>query len=82
MLDATDSVEFAFLQERLELSPSDLSKQMSTLADAGYVRIKKTGQGPGSSTWYSLTRDGRGAYREYVATLRALIDQPEGATGA
>lgn len=76
ILHATDSVEFAFLQSRLGLSASDLSKQMSALLDAGYAKAKKTGRGPGSATWYSLTRDGARAYRTHVAALRALIEAP------
>jgi DNA-binding MarR family transcriptional regulator len=76
ILNATDSVEFARLQEVLDLAAPDLSKQTRALADAGYVRIRKTGRGPGSATWFELTRQGRAAFRSYVTALRALIDQP------
>jgi DNA-binding MarR family transcriptional regulator len=75
-LDAADTVELAHLRNRMELSASDLSKQMSAVADAGYVRVRKTGKGPGSATWYSLTKPGRRAYRDHIAALRALIDAP------
>jgi len=74
ILHTADSVEFAFLQDRLGLSASDLSKQMSALAEAGYAKAKKTGRGPGSTTWYNLTRSGRAAYKSHVAALRALLD--------
>ncbi len=37
MLDAAESADFTFLREHLGLSDSDLSKQMSALAQAGYV---------------------------------------------
>lgn len=75
VLALTDEAEFSFLQERLGLTAPDLSKQMATVADAGYVKVKKTGRGPGSATWYRLTRKGRDAYERHVAALRALIDQ-------
>lgn len=74
MLHAVDAAEFSFVQERLGVSASDLSKQMSALVDAGYMKAGKTGRGPGSTTWYELTREGRKAYDRHVAALRALID--------
>lgn len=72
---STAEVEFAHLQERLDLSAPDLSKQMRQLAEAGYVKATKTGKGPGSTTWYRLTRAGRKAYDHYVAQLHALLDE-------
>ncbi|MFO7291466.1 MAG: transcriptional regulator [Actinomycetes bacterium] len=71
---STAEVEFSRLQERLGLSAPDLSKQMRQLVDAGYVEARKTGKGPGSTTWYKLTRQGRRAYDDYLATLRRLLD--------
>jgi DNA-binding MarR family transcriptional regulator len=70
--------EFAYLQERLDLSAPDLSKQVRQLVDAGYVKANKTGRGPGSTTWFRLTRDGRRAYDEYVESLRQLIGDAAG----
>ena len=76
ILNATNRAQFTYLQNRLELAAPDLSKQMRALADAGYVRVSKTGKGPGSSTWFRLTRQGHVAYDAYVAALRELIDAP------
>ena len=41
LLAAADWVDFAFLRDRLELSDSALSKQLSTLEEAGYIRIER-----------------------------------------
>lgn len=49
MLDAAESADFTFLREHLGLSDSDLSKQMSALAQAGYVTAAKSGRGRGST---------------------------------
>ena len=68
-----DQVSFALLQQRRGLSAPDLSKQLRTLQDAGYVTTAKTGRGPGSQTWIKLTRAGLRAYREHVAALRELL---------
>lgn len=48
---------------------------MASLADAGYVKSRKTGRGPGSQTWFSATRTGRAAYESHVVALRELIDE-------
>jgi DNA-binding MarR family transcriptional regulator len=66
MLDAAKRVEFSFLREHLDLSASDLSKQMSVLAENGYVQVRKDGHGPGSTTWFTITPTGRQAFNSHV----------------
>ena len=73
-LNPVAEAEFLFLQERLELSASDLSKQMTTLREAGLVRMRKTGAGRGGKTWFALTDEGRTAFNEYRDRLRSLLD--------
>jgi DNA-binding MarR family transcriptional regulator len=68
------SASFRFLRDRLEISESDLSKQMSALETAGYVTSSKDGHGRGASTAYAMTEEGRRAYRAHCAALRKLID--------
>lgn len=65
--------EFAYLQRRLDVSASDLSKQMSALVDRGYVAMRKTGHGRGSQTWFKITADGKTAFDDYKAMLRSLL---------
>lgn len=74
ILEATDGVSFAFLREHLGLSDPDLSKNMSALHGAGYVRVTKSGHGRGSTTTYAMTRAGRAAYRRHRAALRTMLD--------
>lgn len=73
LLNNTESTDFPFLRERLGISDSDLSKQMTALEQAGYVEISKTGRGRGATTTYRLTRPGRTAYRRHRAALQALL---------
>lgn len=79
MLDAAKSVEFSFLREQLGLSDSDLSKQMSVLCDAGYARMRKTGHGRGSTTWFAVTREGKRVFDAHVRALKQLIEDPASA---
>ncbi len=65
-------VEFSFLAQHFELSDSDLSKQMSSLIDAGYVTPTKVGKGRTRKTWYTATKAGRQALANHIAVLNAL----------
>lgn len=73
-LSAVSEAEFATLRAVLEVSDSVLSKHLSALADAGYVRIRKGVQAGRRTTWIALTGAGRKALRDHVAALRRLID--------
>lgn len=42
LLAATEWAEFRYLREQLGLSDSALSKQLSTLEQAGYVEVRKS----------------------------------------
>lgn len=77
ILSTFDHVTFALLQERLQVAAPDLSKQLNALQQAGYVRTKKTGRGPGSETWASMTRAGLKAYKQHVEALREVLDGKE-----
>lgn len=81
LLAATDGAEFAFIRDQTGLTASDLSKQMSVLSEAEYVSVRKTGRGPGSATWYRVTRKGRAAFEGHVRALRRLIDVAEAGGG-
>ena len=73
-LSAVSEAEFATLRAALEVSDSVLSKHISALADAGYVRSRKGVRAGRRTTWIGLTSAGREALREHVAELRRLID--------
>lgn len=74
LLTAVSEAEFATLRDALEVSDSVLSKHLSTLEDAGYIRRRKSLHGQRRTTWISLTRLGRRALSAHVAALRELID--------
>jgi DNA-binding MarR family transcriptional regulator len=74
MLTAVDEAEFATLRDRLEVSDSVLSKHVSTLAAAGYVRSRKGVHHGRRTTWVALTGRGRTVVVDHVNALRSLID--------
>ncbi|MGC4893434.1 transcriptional regulator [Micromonospora sp. DT31] len=73
VLANTEYATFQFLKEQLGLTDSDLSRQMSVLESAGYVKAHKRGRGPGSATTYTMTRQGGRAYRAHRAALYAML---------
>jgi DNA-binding MarR family transcriptional regulator len=82
LLAATQWAEFSFLKESLALSDSALSKQVSTLAEAGYAEVRKEGAGRRRRTLVTLTTQGRTAFDGHVAALRRLVDPTPSASPA
>lgn len=73
ILANSQTTEFAFLRDVLEVSDSDLSKQMKALTDADYATVRKTGRGRDRQTWFKITKNGRRALELHVAALHALV---------
>jgi DNA-binding MarR family transcriptional regulator len=77
LLAAADWAEFAFVRERLELSDSALSKQLSTLEEAGYVDIERPVRDRRRRVRARLTPAGRAAFDGHVAALRQIVATSE-----
>jgi DNA-binding transcriptional ArsR family regulator len=77
LLAAVNDAEFAVVRDAVGVSDSVLSKHLSALAQAGYVKLRKAVFGGRQRTWISLTRDGRRAFREHVRPLQALAAAAE-----
>ena len=73
MLAAADWVEFAFVRDHLGLSDSALSKQLSTLAEAGYVHVERPVSNHRRRVRARLTPAGRAAFDGHVAALREIV---------
>lgn len=73
LLAAADWAEFAFVRDRLELSDSALSKQLSTLEEAGYVDIERPVRDSRRRVRARLTPAGRTAFDGHVAALRQIV---------
>ncbi len=72
-LSAVSEAEFVTLRSALDVSDSVLSKHISALSEAGYVRSRKSVHAGRRTTWITMTPAGRAALREHVAALRELI---------
>ena len=73
VLAAADWVEFAFVRDQLGLSDSALSKQLSTLEEAGYVSIERPLRDRRRRVRARLTEVGRAAFQGHVAALQQIV---------
>ncbi len=77
LLAAADWAEFAFLRDQLNLSDSALSKQLSTLEEAGYVHIEHPLRDRRRRVRARLTNAGAAAFQGHVAALREIVDRAD-----
>jgi DNA-binding MarR family transcriptional regulator len=75
LLAAVEAADFKFIRDEVGLSDSALSKQLTTLEEAGYVKISRGFVGKRPRTSARLTRAGRAAFDAHVAALREIIDR-------
>ena len=73
LLAATEWADFQFLRDSAGLSDSALSKQLTTLEDAGYIEIRKSFVGKRPRTSARLTSVGRAAFDQHVAALKEIV---------
>jgi DNA-binding MarR family transcriptional regulator len=77
LLASTDWADFAFVRERLNISDSALSKQFTTLEEAGYIIVQRLVSNHRRRVRVSLTDEGRRAFQGHVAALQAVIASAE-----
>jgi DNA-binding MarR family transcriptional regulator len=77
LLAAADWAEFAFLRDQLNLSDSALSKQLTTLEEAGYVHIDRPVRDSRRRVRARLTPVGREAFQGHVAALISIVGSAE-----
>lgn len=71
-LASVDEAEFGAVRDSVEVSDSTLSKQVSVLEQARYVKVRKGYVGKRPRTWLSLTKQGRTAWEQYLQAMREI----------
>lgn len=72
LLAAANKVEFSFVRDQVEVSDSMLSKQVSALEQARYIKVDKGFVGKRGRTWLSITKEGRRTFERHLAALREI----------
>ena len=70
-------VEFTYLRTTLDLTAGNLSQHLNVLERAGLIGIEKGYEGKRARTWIELTKAGKKALHDEIATLKTLIQQLE-----
>ena len=71
----SEPLEFVRLRAIVEATEGNLGAHLTTLEEAGYVKVIKDFIGKKPRTRVTLTKNGRKAFEAYVAYLRDIIDQ-------
>ena len=74
-LDSLQSADFIYLCQITDSTRGNMSTQITTLKDAGYIEVSKYGLGRFSHTTCSITSLGREALHAYEDSLRQLFSQ-------
>jgi hypothetical protein len=72
-LDSLDSADFVYLCHITDSTRGNLSVQIKTLQEAGYLKVSKTGLGRLSHTVCHVTSLGHQALRDYEQGLRRMF---------
>ncbi len=72
-LMVNECIDFKALKVLLGTTDGNLSSNISTLEQLGYVKVKKRFIGKTTNTSYSITHAGRKAFQGHLDALEALI---------
>lgn len=74
-LDSLESADFVYLGKITDSTRGNLSVQIKTLQESGYIDVSKSGIGPLSHTVCRITKKGRIALHIYEDGLRRLFSE-------
>lgn len=74
-LDSLKSADFMYLCQITDSTRGNVSAQITTLKDAGYIDVSKSGIGRFSRTTCSITHQGHEALQTYETGLHRLFSE-------
>jgi DNA-binding MarR family transcriptional regulator len=73
ILAVNEKIDFSELKEMLELTDGNLASHMAALEKIKYIGVTKQFVGKKPNTSYSLTAEGREAFKQHLKALEELI---------
>jgi len=67
------TADFSTLKKVLELTDGHMSTHMKLLVESGYVDMEKTFVDNKPKTTYSVSKDGKKKFSEYVSALKKMV---------
>lgn len=74
-LDAVKEVEFGIVRDTIGISDSLLSRYVTVLEQAGYIRVRKGFVAKRPRTWLAITAKGKKAFRSHLKILQKIVKQ-------
>lgn len=74
-LDSLESANFMYLCEITGSTRGNMSIQLKTLQEAGYIQVNKVGSGPATRSICRITHKGMEALQAYEQGLRRLFSE-------
>jgi DNA-binding MarR family transcriptional regulator len=81
LLGGAQWCEYGFVRDSAQLTSPALSKQIATLAEAGYVDVHKGYVRKAPRTWLRATPAGRKAITAHVRALQAIVERADAEAG-
>jgi DNA-binding MarR family transcriptional regulator len=75
----TTRIDFVSLRDLLDLTDGNLSRHLTTLEKAGYIKTTKAFEGRKPRTWITATPAGRKALANEIAALRDIVGSADAA---
>ncbi len=75
LLAASPELSFTEIRDTLRMSDGNLSVQIRTLQEAGYIAVTKSYQQRRPRTTCALTPAGRQAFQRYIQMLSEIVAQ-------
>lgn len=72
-LVARGEATFTELKQALDVTDGNLEAHLKKITEANYLRAHKEGGNGRPQTLYSLTDEGKTAFRQYLASLQRLL---------
>ncbi len=74
-LYVVQSADFLFLLPQTGLTTGNLSRHISKLEEAGYVKVEKEFVGKKPHTILQLTEEGRAVFKKYLENMKQIVDE-------
>lgn len=75
VLMVADQVDFVTLKEQLQVTDGNIASHITALEKLTYIKVEKKFIGKKPNTTYSVTTQGKKAFKEHINALEKLIRQ-------
>ncbi|WP_026750774.1 transcriptional regulator [Sediminibacterium sp. C3] len=75
VLMVADEIDFVSLKEQLQVTDGNIASHITALEKLAYIKVEKKFIGKKPNTTYSVTAQGKKAFKEHINALEKLIRQ-------